>query len=333
MTAAPSTDSALEALTQAALAVHADEPAAAAQRLASESPALLAGASLRTLDAWARNAEHLLLGHHNDPAGLQALLAQLPEGARQQPPLAGTLARSRVACALAAYPVPDAASLPDWPSLPSAERVRAHYNAALAHSRAERFATTTTLVADAALAAAQAPDDLATQRSLAALANNVAADLRYGFVPGEKAAANAMVHAAQVARDAWARAGGWLEVERADWQLAMCCATAGRGPEAQQHAAATLAACQTHQADDYEFCFAWQASALAAMASRQREAAQHARAQMAQHAARLSDATDAAYAEQCLAELDAAYARLTVQLDNSVMVTDDEDQPAPDPAH
>ena len=45
-----------------------------------------------------------------------------------------------------------------------------------------------------------------------------------------------MIHAAQVARAQWERAGTWLEVERAEYRLALCWVVAGDPAQALQHA-------------------------------------------------------------------------------------------------
>lgn len=311
----------LQALSQSVMAGHGQDAAAAGLRLRTESAALLADADLPSLDTWLRCAEHVLLGHQDDATALDALLqqlqAQVPAERLQQPLLATALHRCRAALELAEAP---GATPSGWPELGPADRVRAHYNAALAFSRRDAHRVTARLLDRARQEAAAAPEDLTAQRSLAAMAHNLSADLQQAFEPGDEDAAAAMVQAATLAREAWGVAGGWLEIERADWQLAMCCATTGQGAAARQHAAACLAACQAHAADgadDFEFCFAWQAVALAAIASRQREAAQAARHEMATYAARLSGG-DADYARACLDEIDAAYGRLTASVDHDV---------------
>lgn len=314
------TVSALVAFTQAQMARHGEDSAAAALAFSQESAGLWSEASAADLELWLRSAEHVLLGHQDDASGLetllQALAAQLPQLVAT-PPLESGLLRTRTALALAA----DAAQTPaSWGGLGAADRVRACYNPALAWSRRQEFPTAQHLMHLARSEAEAAPQDKLAQRSLAALAHNLSADWRQSFEPGDSEAVEAMLDAARLARQAWAIAGGWLEVERADWQLAMCYASAGRGREAQQHAQASLAACEAHQADgadDFEFCFAWQAMALAAIASRQREAAQAARAQMANFASRLQGG-DADYAQACLAEIDAAFGRLTAPVEGNL---------------
>ena len=112
-----------------------------------------------------------------------------------------------------------------------------------------------------------------------------------------------MVDAARRSRTAWAEVGGWLEIERADWHLAMCHAVAGQGPDALRHAQATLAACQAHGADDFEFCFAWQAMAWAALSGQDLAQARLARDEMAARAGLIADPDFADYAQAELARL------------------------------
>jgi hypothetical protein len=274
----------LEDLTQQALEIHPEQPAEAAALL-REAAGVLDEGDAAQRDAWLRAAEHILLGHLADGEGLAALL----------PPDA---ARGRAAIALAA------GRSPDWQDLALADQIRAHYNAALARTRRRDFAGQGALLRAAqALAEAQG-DDAAAQQAWAAVANNVAADLRYYFKPGDGEAAAAMLEAAQLARSAWQRAGGWLQIERADWQLAMCAAAAGEGALALQAAQSGLQACEANGADDYEFCFAYQALGLAALAVGDLPEARRSRERMAQRVA-LVTADFRDYAERCLAELDA----------------------------
>lgn len=268
----------LEDFVNKALEIHPDRPAEAAALL-REAAAVLATAEAAQQQAWLRAAEHVLLGHLTDGPGLAALL---PAGAT----------RARAAIALAA------GREPDWQDLAPAERIRACYNAALARTRCRDFAGLGALLRRAeALAAEGEPG-----RAWAAMANNVASDLRYYLKPGDTEAAAAMLEAARLAREAWQRAGSWLEVERADWQLAMCAAAAGAGAAALQAAEACVQACQHNEADDYECCFAYQSLGLAALAAGDAALAQRAHALMAERVLQLGGG-DRVYADGCLAEL------------------------------
>jgi hypothetical protein len=290
----------MQDLLNRALEQHADQPASAAQTL-DEALRGAAGASEADLLELLRVAEHVLLGHLADPAALRALLAQLPPHAGLEP----ARQRAEAALRLAAGEPP-----PDWHDLPPAERVRAHYNAALARTRSGDFGAAARLIE---LAKAQAvAGDAASQKALAALANNIAGDLRYyhrGSSAGDsdEARDELMLDAARLARERWALAGGWLEIERAEWQLARCAAAAGQATLALHHAQACLRLCEQHGADAFEHFFAHDAIARAHRAATQAGPAAEARARMAALLLQVPE-SDQDYARRALAELDAALA-------------------------
>lgn len=94
-----------------------------------------------------------------------------------------------------------------------------------------------------ALAAAEATplaDTDPAVRALAVAGNNLAATLseKAERSPGEHAL---MILAAETGRRFWARAGTWLEVERAEHRLALCWLAAGDAEAARRHALACLA--------------------------------------------------------------------------------------------
>jgi hypothetical protein len=104
--------------------------------------------------------------------------------------------------------------------------------------------------------------DKAARRACAASANNVALDMRLG--PRGDAGRDAlMLVAAELARRAWAAVGTWMQVERAEYQLALCHAALGRGDAALQQAARCLAVCDAEGADAVERFFAHEALAHA----------------------------------------------------------------------
>ena len=65
-----------------------------------------------------------------------------------------------------------------------------------------------------------------------------------------------MLEAAQAAREYWARAGGWLETERAEYMLAKCHLAAGDAKGALAHAEQCSAICEQNGADALEHFFA-----------------------------------------------------------------------------
>ena len=98
-------------------------------------------------------------------------------------------------------------------------------------------------------------------RSLAASANGIACTME------ERASRSAaetalMVAAAQAARTYWARAGTWLETERAEYRLAMSCTQAGQLPRARGHAQACLAIVAEHDHVALEQFFGFEALAV-----------------------------------------------------------------------
>jgi hypothetical protein len=285
-------------LAAGAMALHAEQPREAAGLLLRQAPGLLAQGDVDAegLGRLMRSAEHVLIGHLDDVPGwlhwqvlCEAALRRLALWDGEQDRLAVQLAL------LAGEPAP-------LHLLPLVQQVRAHGNVLLALTRRRAFDAAGQLLG---AAQALAPNsDPAAQAALAALANNLADDLRFYWRGPDDAAAGLMLDAARCARQAWANVGGWQEGERADWLLAMCAATVGQGALARRHAQACLSTCEAEQADDYEHCFAWQAVALAALASGEPATARAARARMAERLGGVQDPADLAYARRCLAELD-----------------------------
>ncbi|MDP2371160.1 hypothetical protein [Rhodoferax sp.] len=137
-------------------------------------------------------------------------------------------------------------------------------------------------------------------RPLAVAANNLASSL--GEMVGRSPAQNAlMLHAAQVSRVYWEKAGGWLEIERAEYMLAKSNLRAGQTSQARPHAIACLSICQANQAPDFELFFAHEMLATVARALNQREEFDRELAQAAAVFARLPADDQAA----CKGDLDA----------------------------
>jgi hypothetical protein len=287
----------LMTLVDEAMAKHPGDPAGSWRRLAHEAPARCEDAAQAELEALLRSAEHIALGHLDEADALLALLPAVQARTVTWPALSMPLARVRAAVALR-HGQPAALS-----DLAPAEQVRAHANAALARAHRGDSAGALALLERATDQAAGHDDDPQSTRALAALAHNLAAHLREAPIRTAESIA-LMVEAATRSRAAWASVGGWLEIERADWHLAMCHATAGQGEDALVHARATVAACEAHGADGFEFCFAWQALAEAALAAGQPALARQARDAMAARQAEVTDPGFAAYAAEQLASID-----------------------------
>jgi hypothetical protein len=300
MTMSDNTPSALRRLTDAALEAHPEAPQEAARMLREGLP-LLPGEP-GDLESYIGAAQHVLLGHLDDAAALRAALDRAQGFADRDAGAAAALARGRLAIEL----LDDVRCAS---SLPAAEHIRAFFNAALACTRRGDWPAARERLAVAGTRADGG--DAAAQRAYAAVANNVAGDIRFYFKPEHRRDAgrvDTMLDGAQRARLAWAKAGGWMETERADYQLAMCHAAAGQGGPAVSHAQACLAICEANAADAYERFFAFEALAHAHRAADQPGAAQLARERMAQCLAQVTAADDHAYAQTCLAKVDEALA-------------------------
>ena len=198
-----------------------------------------------------RLAEHVWLAHAGGAAGLQTFVDAVPASLSQDTSTAPSLQRARLALAwLAGQPVPALADTVRW---------RVLQNVVLAMAAQGRNAEALALLqADESAALAQGDSDAG--KAFAATANNVAGHLQ-DSPRGDAARDTLMLQAAALARRAWASAGGWMEVERADYRLALCHAAAGQGAEAVEHARRCLAGCRAagDQADALEHFFAHEA--------------------------------------------------------------------------
>ncbi|RVU44490.1 hypothetical protein [Rubrivivax rivuli] len=241
---------------------HATHPARVAARLQPEGLALVqTDEQVAQLAFLAQHVQGLHLGRWGEALALQQALAALPVVAADGS-TAQALQRHRTALRLAAG---EPGVLPA--DTPPAERARfdAQVGALLTFTDAPR-ASALLLQAEAACAAL--PDADPAVRALAVSANNTAGHL-HDETTLSPAQVALMLQAAHQARRAWARAGTWLEVERADYRLALSCARAGALGEARAHAQACLAAVQAQEppAPALEFFFAWEALARVAAAA------------------------------------------------------------------
>jgi len=233
---------------------HAAQPQAVADGLAERAATLPADAT----GAMAlRLAEHVVLAHLAAPEALRALLGRLPAALAQAEPTATALRRIHWCLAtLAGEPAPTLDDGPRWTAL---------QNVVLAWAAQQRSGQAAALLAaEAPAALTQGPSDAG--KAFAMTANNIAGDLQTG--PRGDAARDAlMLQAAALAREAWARAGTWLHVERADYRLALCHAVLGQGEAAVQHARQCLAGCEAAGADALEHYFGHEALARAQLAA------------------------------------------------------------------
>jgi len=139
--------------------------------------------------------------------------------------------------------------------------------AAMAASNLAAFDTARSAVflEDALAVARGLPDADPGVRALAANSNGIAGTLQER-APLEPAQRELMLRAAQVARTQWERAGTWLEVERAEYRLALCWLAAGNAAQALQHAKLCDAIVRENGALPLESFFAAEALALPARA-------------------------------------------------------------------
>ena len=124
----------------------------------------------------------------------------------------------------------------------------------------------TKLLQEAVDGAAGLSDDDPGVRALAANSNNIAATLR-DLAPSGPDRRALMIRAAQVARRHWERAGTWLEVERAEYRLAVCWLAADDPAEALKHARRCDAIVRENGSAPLEVFFAAEALCLAARAT------------------------------------------------------------------
>jgi tetratricopeptide (TPR) repeat protein len=118
-------------------------------------------------------------------------------------------------------------------------------------------------------------DDPVT-RALAVTGNNLAAGLedQPTRTPAE---VELMKRAARIGRQYWEIAGSWVEVERAEYRLAMTMLAAGDPVEALQHADTCLNICHENKAEPMELFFAHEARAKCLWAAKRPAYAEQAR--------------------------------------------------------
>jgi hypothetical protein len=268
---------------------HAEAPQAFADALMARAATLPADAEGAEA---IRLAEHVMLGHLADAPALQRFVQALPPALVQAEVAAASLQRANGCLSLMQGGAPA--------DLPPLLRWRSLHNAVLGLALTGRAALGSELLARDEAAALASPE-LAERQAYAAAANNIAAGLRQE--PRRSADVDAlMIQAAGVARRAWEKAGNWMNVERAEYQLALCHAVLGQGTPALHHAGLCLRICEAEQADAVEHFFAHEALVHAHRAAGQADQACAHRAQMAQWLPQVADAGMQAYCAKTLAD-------------------------------
>jgi hypothetical protein len=244
---------AFDAFLQQAWADHAALPAAVAARLRTDTPP---PRSPQQLAALARFVVHLCgehLGAFDDGRWRLAALAGHPladdtvQSALRVGTTALTLAEGRAA---------------DTRGCSVDEQVRSEAAAAaicLGRHQTERAMAL--LRAARKRLAALPKADAAVHRALAVACNNMAWELHDRANARHARDTAAMLDVAAASRVHWSQAGTWLEIERADYGLALCHLSAGQVDRALHFAAQCLAACTHNDAPAYERFFAHEALA------------------------------------------------------------------------
>ena len=261
---------------------HATDAAGVAERLATQGPdRVTEEAQIAPLGNLVHHVYGQHLGRWAEGSALLQRLAAHP--ACSAGGAAGAaLARMQASLALCAGTADERAAMP------VSERLRVSALAAAnltEHDTARAAALLSGALSEAEGAGLEAADP--ANRAMAVAANNMAATLE------EKAERSAserelMIAAAQAGRRYWALAGTWLEIERAEYRLAMTWLQAGDAAQARHHAQQCLAIVQEHDGAPLEVFFGNEALALA----------ERARGNLAGHAEAV------AQAQQAFARLD-----------------------------
>jgi tetratricopeptide (TPR) repeat protein len=193
--------------------------------------------------------------------------------------------------------------------LPAAsDRIRVLATAASALGARKRTDDARRLFEDALALASYGPGKAdPAARALAMTGNNLAVELENRPVrtPAER---DLMLRAAHAGRTWWEVAGGWTEVERAEYRLAMSHLKAGDGAAALRHATRCREVVRENGDPPDEGFFAHEAMALAYAAVGDAEAARRERDAAA---ARLPAIADEGFRSYCAGELARLHASLT----------------------
>lgn len=238
---------------------HAEHPAAVAERLVEPGLTLLQQeAQVLPLAFLAHHVHGQHLGRWAEALAFQQRLAALPLVAAGSA-TAQALQRHAAALKLAGGMADERASLPGA----EATRITAMAAAALGVHDIPRARA---LLEAATVEAGALPDTDPAVRALASAGNGIASALEE--LPARSDAGRAlMVLAAETARHAWARAGTWLETERAEYRLAKTWLQAGDPARAQHHAQQCLDIVQAQGKVVMEHFFGLEALGLAQRAA------------------------------------------------------------------
>ena len=281
-----------DAFLQQAWADHADQPDAVAARLRTETSSPQSAEQLAALVGFVVHlcGEHL--GAFDDGRGrLEALAGH---------PLADASVQSALRVGIASLTLAETDSA-DRGGFSLEELIRSEAAAAAISLGRGQTARAMALLRTARERLTASPNvDGAVHRPLAVACNNMAWELHDRGSARSAADTAAMLDIAAASRMHWAKAGTWLEVERADYGLALCHLSAGLPDLASSFAAQCLAACTQNDAPPCEHFSAHEALARA----------QHARGDQAARARSVA-AAEAAFAKLPASDQDASRKTLT----------------------
>jgi hypothetical protein len=251
--------SSFDTFLQRAWADHADQSAAVAQRLRTDTPA---PESTKQLAALVQLVVHLCgehLGAFDDGRGRLAALASHP--------LADTGVQSALRVGAASLTLAETGQA-DRSDFTLEELIRSEAAAAtISLGRHETERALSLLRTARERLATLSSADAGVHRPVAVACNNMAWDLHDRGSSRSAEDTAAMLDIAAASKLHWSHAGTWLEVERGDYGLALCHLSAGLNSEALGFAAQCLAACTQNDAPPYEFFFAHEALARVQHAS------------------------------------------------------------------
>lgn len=243
-----------DAFLSRAWADHADHPEAVAERLRTDTPEPATPAQVAAL---ARLVTHVLGEHLGRFDDADWRLTGLAGHRLARDVVAASELRVAHAALALARQRPGAEA-----KLSPVERLRARGSAAalcLGRGEVERSLG---LIASARAELGRMPAaGPAEHRPLAVACNNMAWGLHDRGAARSADETAAMLEIAAASREHWAVAGTWLQVERADYALALTHLSAGRADDALRHAAQCLASCIAHDAPPYELFFGHEALA------------------------------------------------------------------------
>ena len=246
---------AFDSFLQQAWADHADQAAAVAHRLKTQTPA---PESPQQLAALARLVVHLCgehLGNFDD--------GRLRLAALKNHPLADASVQSALRVGTAGLTLAESARA-DCSGLSLEELIRSQAAAAAISLGQHDTARAMSLLSAAREhLASTAQADAATHRALAVACNNMAWELHGRGNARTAADSAAMLDVAAASKMHWSHAGSWLEIERADYGLALCHVAAGRPQMALRFAEQCLTGCRQNCAPPYEMFYAHEALARA----------------------------------------------------------------------